>query len=394
MRDRKGRGSTLPGPRTRVRIVRRREAGAEKRSNSAVSLRDRLPQRRDIQQFVLLHALGISITVATLLFDIFIPLHVAAAVPYALLVLLSLRDPGRGLTWFAAISATVLTILGYQFTPAGSWIGEVLANRLLALFVIWVTAYLVFEQKRRALELERERMARAQSEKLASLGEMAAGIAHELGNPLAALQGRVELLETKLGSDLVASEDVGRFVSIATELTERMVRIIRGMRSLARDASSDPFQNAQMARVIDDVLELSREKLRRRDIELRLTPVDEDLWIPCREAQINQVMVNLIGNAVDAVSDLSERWIQLDVTATESTLEIWVTDSGKGIPESIRGRVMEPFFTTKDVGKGTGLGLSISESIVEAHSGKLEIDEACPNTRFVVSLPRKQRLTC
>ncbi|MBW2235632.1 MAG: GHKL domain-containing protein [Deltaproteobacteria bacterium] len=358
-----------------------------------MSLRDRLPARAEIQEFVVLHALGISITVATLVFDFFVPLHVAAAVPYALLVLLSLRDPGPRLTWFAAISATLLTVLGYWFNPDGAAIEEVLTNRLLALVVIWMTAYLVFEQKRRSLEFEYERAARAQSEKLAGLGEMAAGVAHELGNPLAALQGRIELLETKLGSEVVASEDVGRFVGIAAELTERMVRIIRGMGSLARDASSDPFQNAQMAYLIQDVLAFSREKLRGRDIEIRLSPVDEDLWVPCREAQIYQVLINLIGNAIDAVSELPQRWIQLDVSATESTLSISVTDSGKGIPKPIRGRVMEPFFTTKDVGKGTGLGLSISESIVEAHSGTLEIDETCPNTRFVVSLPRNQKLT-
>lgn len=353
-----------------------------------------MPYRASIEEFLLLHALGISITVLTFVTDLFVPLHVATAVPYALLVLLSLRDPGRGLTWFAAITATLLTGLGYQFSSAGGEVWEGLANRLLALFVIWVTAYLVFEQKRRALELEGERMGRAQSEKLASLGEMAAGIAHELGNPLAALQGRVELLETKLGSDTVASDEVGRFVSIAAELTDRMVRIIRGMKSLARDASSDPFQNAQLGRVIQDVLELSREKLRRLDIELRLAPVDENFWVPCREAQINQVLVNLIGNAIDAVCDLSERWIRIDVAVKGLVVEISVTDSGKGIPKAIRAKVMEPFFTTKDVGKGTGLGLSISESIIEAHSGTLTIDEECPNTRLVITLPRTQELTC
>jgi signal transduction histidine kinase len=349
--------------------------------------------RQSWRQNVLLHSFGLSITIGTFVFDLIMPLGVAAAVPYALLVLLSLRSPSLGLTWFAATSATILTLLGFALSPPGGEMWKVVLNRLLALFVIWMTAYLCLGQKRKGAGIEQERLKLIQSDKMASLGEVAAGIAHELGNPLAAIQGHVELLETRLGSDQIDSQEIRKVTEIIGRLNERMIRIIRGMRSFARDASSDPLQNAPISHLIRDVLEFSRERLQDLEVDIRLGPMDEELLVPCRESQISQVLVNLITNSIDAVKDLPEKWIQIDLLEKEDVVEISVTDSGNGIPREIQDKVMAPFFTTKDVGKGTGLGLSVSRSLVESHSGSLWIDEQSSNTRFTVSLPKRQRLT-
>ena len=348
----------------------------------------RMPSRSQMRDLALLHSLGVAITFATLIFDMMVPLGVAAAVPYALLVLLSLRSPGRALTWFAIVSTTFLTVLGYYLSPPGGEPWIVLTNRLLSLLVIWVTGYLVFEQKRKASQIERERMGRVQAEKLASLGEMAAGVAHELGNPLAAMQGRVELLEIKLTKPGLDREEVKKFSSIMLHLTERMARIIRGMQALARDSSADPFEPASVARIVREAVDLSAEKIQKWDIDLRLGFLDEDLILSCREAQINQILVNLINNAVDAIRELPERFIQIDVSEKRAEIEISVVDSGKGIAREVARKMMEPFFTTKEIGKGTGLGLSISKSIVEAHAGSIEVDLTFPHTRFVVRLPK------
>lgn len=344
------------------------------------------PQK--IKEFLLLHSLGIAITMGTFIFDLIMPLGVAAGIPYALLVLLSLRSPSHGLTWFAALSATTLTLVGFALSPPGGEMWKVLTNRLLAVFVIWVTAYLCLDHKRNAAKIEEDRIALIQSDRMASLGEIGAGIAHELGTPLATIQGRVELLEMQLDSPQIDSGKVRHATKIIHEVTEQMVRIIRGMRTLARDAASDPLQPTSLARVIRNVLALFSEHPRKLRIELRIGTLDDAIKVPCREAQISQVLMNLVNNATDAIQDLQERWIQIELWEGGDSVQVSVTDSGHGIPEDIRANIMDPFFTTKEVGKGTGLGLSISQGIVESHSGSLWIDDDCANTRFVISLPK------
>jgi signal transduction histidine kinase len=344
-----------------------------------------------LRRFVALHALGLALALAIFAFDLLIPQGVAAAIPYTLLVLLSLREPGAGLTWFAAVSVSVLTVVG-AFLPSlpsvEAW--KMVANRLLTLFVIWTTAILCVMHKRNLARLERERRAAQRADELANLGEMAAGIAHELGTPLATLQGRIEMLEQRLAVAPVDPGELRRSVRTLGQLGERMTRIVRTVRSLARDASGDPFEEVALAQVIRDVLVLAEDRLRKLDVSVRLGPVAEDLRVECREAQVSQVLLNLVGNAADAVRELPERWIRIDVRESRHAVEIAVTDSGRGIPAAIRGRIMAPFFTTKRPGEGTGLGLSISRALVEGHAGSLTIDPRSPNTRFVVSLPRRQ----
>ncbi len=98
--------------------------------------------------------------------------------------------------------------------------------------------------------------------------------------------------------------------------------------------------------------------------------------------------MNLLNNSYDAVIAKAERWIQISADQQGEGVRIFVVDSGVGIPVEIRDRIMQPFFTTKEVGRGTGLGLSISSGILEAHGGRLELDSSSPNTKFVMVLPR------
>jgi C4-dicarboxylate-specific signal transduction histidine kinase len=97
-----------------------------------------------------------------------------------------------------------------------------------------------------------------------------------------------------------------------------------------------------------------------------------------------------LSNAYDAVADIEERWVRVELWEAEAAVEISVTDSGRGIGADLAERVFEPFFSTKEVGKGTGLGLSISRGIIESHGGSLTLDMTCPNTRFVIHLPKRQ----
>lgn len=344
-----------------------------------------------MRRFTLLHVLGLMLAAGIFLLDLMVTQGIAVPVLYTVLVLLSLRQPGERLTWLAALSTTALTTIG-AFLPdsMGAKLGNVAANRLLSLLVIWTTAALCIAHKRNLARIERERRTAERAEELANLGEMAAGIAHELATPIAALQGRVEMLEHSLESPPLDAGELRRAVRILASLGERMARLVRTVRSLGRNSSGDPFEPVTVERVVRDALALVEERLRRNDVEVRLGPLAGAVRIEGREAQLEQVLLNLIGNAADAVRELPERWMRLDVRETRETVEISVTDSGNGIPGAIRDRIMAPFFTTKPVGEGTGLGLSISRAIVESHAGRLSVDSDSPHTRFVISLPKRQ----
>jgi len=97
----------------------------------------------------------------------------------------------------------------------------------------------------------------------------------------------------------------------------------------------------------------------------------------------------MLGNAYDAVEDLDERWVKIELTESDDFFTLAITDSGHGISEEVRKRIFNPFFTTKITGKGTGLGLSISKTIIEKHGGSLEIDRGCQNTCFIITLSKK-----
>ena len=136
-------------------------------------------------------------------------------------------------------------------------------------------------------------------------------------------------------------------------------------------------------------MSLSNEKIAKGGIELRFREHD-NVEIECRSYQIVQVMLNLINNAYDAVLSDKSAWIEISYEVTGTRLIIKVTDSGRGIPEKIAEKIMQPFYTTKAVGQGTGLGLSISKGLVEDHGGTLSYNPKSPNTQFVLELPVSQ----
>jgi PAS domain S-box-containing protein len=248
----------------------------------------------------------------------------------------------------------------------------------------------ITEQKVAQEQAELHRAALVHSEKMASVGELAAGIAHELGNPLATIRGRMEFLKMQIQAGNASQEVTLKTVDTVEQLCDRMAAIIRGMKSLSRDGANDPFQKVSIGRLIKDVLGFTWESFKKHNIKVHVDEVDDRLTLWCQETQISQVFVNLINNAKDAIKHLDDRWIKVDILDRGENIEIAVTDSGKGVPKEIREKIMLPFFTTKAMGEGTGLGLSVSTTIVENHGGTLKIDLDSPNTRFIVSLPKER----
>ncbi len=248
----------------------------------------------------------------------------------------------------------------------------------------------ITEKLKLAEEVEIERAKALAATKFATLGEMASSIAHEINTPLTHLQLLAELLREHMDK---GSLDLANTKHISDQMENtltRIVKTIRSLRSFARQSDSDPFANVSVGEILGETLDLMRERMRSADVELRLTPFSNELKIECRSTQITQVLLNLCGNAIDAVDGRDPRWMQVDVRDTGMSVEISVMDSGPGIPRDVREKIMQPFFTTKAAGKGTGLGLSVSKSIAGFHHGLLYFDESSRHTRFVLLLPKTQ----
>lgn len=246
----------------------------------------------------------------------------------------------------------------------------------------------VTERKRMEHELKTSRALAIETARLSALGQLSAGIAHEVNNPLAIISGMARNLVRLADRGTLREADVRWHAAQITETAERIAKIVKSLRHIARDDSREDFSIVPVCHVVAECLDLCREKFRLHSIDLICPEIDPALTVLSREAQIAQILLNLLQNAFDAAGESAgEKWVRLDVTIRDSFLLLSVTDSGPGIPPDLRPRIMEPFFTTKPVGKGTGLGLSISRSIAEAHSGSLELCAAPGHTKFVLTLP-------
>ena len=229
--------------------------------------------------------------------------------------------------------------------------------------------------------------------KMSTLGEMAGGIAHEINNPLAIIHGRAEQLREMIETGNSSPESMIAIVSKIEQTVMRISKIIRGLRSFARDAHADPYLQADVTKLTDETLSFCRERFQNHSVEVTVEHVSGDLALECQDVQISQLLLNLLNNAYDAVQGKPEKWIQIQTKRSDDgqNLILSITDSGDGIPEAVREKMFNPFFTTKSVGQGTGLGLSITRGIIESHQGSIRLEEKCPHTRFVIELPLRNR---
>lgn len=234
--------------------------------------------------------------------------------------------------------------------------------------------------------LERQRARAVSQSKMASLGEMAGGIAHEINNPLTIILNRANLLRFKVEKGSVSQNAIVEELLKIESTVDRISRVIKGLRALSRNTEHDPMTLVGLNSIVDDALSVCREKLLSHGIRLEIH-VPEQLSIWCRPAQIAQIILNLLGNSYDAIKGQEAPWIRVQSENRGALLHLVVEDSGFGIGEPLQDKIMQPFFTTKEVGQGTGLGLSISKSLAEDHGGSLYYDQTSRHTRFVLELP-------
>lgn len=225
-----------------------------------------------------------------------------------------------------------------------------------------------------------------QQSKLSALGEMAAGVAHEINNPLAIIVGRSEqVLNRRVRNELEASYLIESMNVIQTT-SFRISNIIKALMDFSKQGLQSPYNIETLEKTVTDIKVLCEERFRFHGVKLILEG-DFSLQIKTRGPQISQVVLNLLNNAFDATEKEVNRWVKITVGRHHEVIRIAVSDSGKGVPLENRDKIMLPFFTSKEVGKGVGLGLSISKGIVESHGGHFYLDSLQSETTFVIELP-------
>jgi signal transduction histidine kinase len=240
----------------------------------------------------------------------------------------------------------------------------------------------------RTAELDRQKSISVHASKLSALGEMAGGMAHEINTPLATIKLLTTQAQHEVNGDIPDLEILGNHLVNIDKTVDRVGKIVKSLKTFARDGGDDPFELTNLEMVFDDTINLCRERCQLHGIALNISLPSEPVYIRCRAVQLCQVLLNLINNAHDAVEHLPDKWIEVKLVELLDNIEIRVTDSGAGIPRELREKVFNPFFTTKGVGKGTGMGLSISHGIIRAHRGEFFIDDLSQHTCFVLSLPK------
>jgi PAS domain S-box-containing protein len=223
-----------------------------------------------------------------------------------------------------------------------------------------------------------------QAEKLSALGQLVAGVAHELNNPLAVVMGYTQLFVKNKGLDEKVRKDLQKVL----HESERAAKIVRNLLTFARPR--EPHMTmVDVNRIVVDALENREMQVQRAKVDI-VRRLGKDLPpTMADEGQIEQVLVNLLTNAIQALENRPDkRIVEISTEYCNNRIRVVVADNGPGIPEPIIGRIFDPFFTTKGPGKGTGLGLSICYSIVEEHKGKIRAEtKAGKGTRFIVDLP-------
>jgi two-component system, NtrC family, sensor kinase len=266
------------------------------------------------------------------------------------------------------------------------------------------------EQRRLIAKLDTAQSQLLQSEKLASIGQLAAGVAHEINNPIGFINSNVgtlenyvndllrliEALETdadaaaKLKGELdfeFLQEDVVSLIRESKDGLDRVKRIVQDLKDFSHVDSSPDWQRADIHKCLDSTLNVVANELKYKAQVLR--HYGQLPEVECLPSQLNQVFLNLLVNAGQAIRDKGTITIS---TGTEGEWAwVAVADQGVGIPADVLKRIFDPFFTTKPVGKGTGLGLSVSYNIVGRHNGRIEVEsQVGVGTTFRVWLPIRQ----
>jgi C4-dicarboxylate-specific signal transduction histidine kinase len=243
------------------------------------------------------------------------------------------------------------------------------------------------EMERREQELRDKQAQLVQAGKLATLGELTTGVAHELNNPLNNIGLYVGNVIDQIRLGEIETERLVGDLEKAMEQVRKATEIISHLRTFGR-AAHVSIEQVDVDDVIERSLLLVQEQLRLRAIEVELELCPDELLVLANPIQLEQVFINLLTNARDALSDAKRKTIRIASSRDDERIRITFSDTGPGIPPELQQRIFDPFFTTKEVGTGTGLGLSITYSILKEYGGEISvISRPGKGATFLIELP-------
>ena len=287
------------------------------------------------------------------------------------------RDSSKGSRWYVA-----------RLAPIEADEDDEDGRRNAVVIATDITDRKLAEQERATLEAQLR-----QQQRLESIGTLASGVAHEINNPVQGILNYAELI----GTNVSDKELVREFAGEITNESNRVATIVRNLLQFSRQERDQRFEQANVSAIIDATLSLIHAVMRKDQIRVTVEVEEELPEVSCRIQQIQQILMNLVANARDALNEKYPKYDErkrIEIRArrieTESAkwVRITVEDRGPGIPQEVLNRIFDPFFTTKGRDQGTGLGLSVSHGIAQDHGGELSAEtELGEGTRFHLDLP-------
>jgi len=316
------------------------------------------------------------------------------------MVIVSMLLLERGMAYACALVATAVLVGGLHFggqSPADRAEALVLAGWILTLVItVYLTSNITRHLHRHRLQalrqsyrirsmskkLRRQHEVMVQQDKMAAMGQMAAGVAHEIANPLACMDSVLQLVQRN------TKRMTGETTTTLRDQIARINAIVRQLTDFAHPADED-WQVMGIDGIVAGALQMVRfdHRLRNVQLDIHRGVAPDEGPVRARPHALEQVLVNIVLNALDAMADTPDPRMAIDVSQDTKNCYVEISDNGHGIKPEHLDHLFEPFFTTKPVGQGTGLGLAISYRMVRDHGGTIEVENTEGGAKFTISLP-------
>lgn len=277
----------------------------------------------------------------------------------------------------------VVPLMGRQFECTYSRVKDIASGKsIVVCYACDKTVEMSTDQATIERNFELAAMARARS-----IEDLASSVAHEINNPLMIIAGSAGSVQRMLGIGTLTVESGQKYFDSISKNVLRISRIVKNIKKATDDEALSPVELCE----VKDLLQLAVERVKAAadcsEINFKYENLENGSKLLVRKDQIIDALEQLILNSRAAVKDAAVKWISLEVEKMEQKCRIAVVDSGVGFPRDLRHKIMQPLFTTREVGAGVGLGLTIAKANVEANGGKLSFDASCANTKFVIEIP-------